>query len=197
MPRAFEKCPTWSRAAPCLPASSSDASGSQVPISSIASSGDPGEGYGLPLATTTKGMCQNAEPSCYSCCDRALNKQSPDLCWPVPLHPDPPSRAFPPTWKELELLRDGPPRGHWAGAAHLHGFGPWGQSCPFWGPLTPEVFGGLALTGQCLKVLPGLLERWVGGLSGLCTTQAPFDSLPWPEKLQAECWALRLGCWPD
>lgn len=65
--RASEKCPSLGleQLQACLPASSSDASGSKVPISSIASSGDPGGGCGLPLATTTKGMCQKAEPSCY------------------------------------------------------------------------------------------------------------------------------------
>lgn len=40
LPGAFKTCPTGPRAAPRLPASSSDDSGSQVPIGSIASSGD-------------------------------------------------------------------------------------------------------------------------------------------------------------
>lgn len=46
MAQLLPEGPIWSQAAPPLPASSSEASGSKVPISSIASSGDPGEGRG-------------------------------------------------------------------------------------------------------------------------------------------------------
>lgn len=58
---------TGLRAASSLPACPSTASGSKVPISSVVSSGGGGvlEGCGLTTVATTKGMCQNAEPSCY------------------------------------------------------------------------------------------------------------------------------------
>lgn len=70
------------------------------------------------MAITTKGMCQNAEPSCYQCYDCALNKQvlptsaSLRLCiWASPAGPSS-------TCREPELLWDDP-QGLWAQAPHF------------------------------------------------------------------------------